>query len=385
MTMPHRIRFHRPRKSRLFFSAIAVLVLGLAAAVTGFKHPATRSERLPAFSTSGVFSYSGQTVRPDPLVYPTGVAHTGEEIVIGDIDAVTVHFTFRFQSSLPHHMRGTILLEDVFLGDSGWRNAYKLVAPASFVGDRASATATLSLTGLGQVLAKLQAGSAVAARAFGVRLQPVVRYTAVVGGHNVHGTFTPTLPFTLDAAVFAPQALDLHGAAAQQRALQAELHPSQTGELQRSKNNVIAFLWLRAPALVFRIGGLLLAAAGFVIARRSQRRRRDDVWSHEKRMAFRAGRALVDVLGLQQTLPPGSITTEVANFESIVALAVQIDRPILREECPEVELFAVEQPPRLYVYRKPVAATAASPVFVEEQRSPVREPAAPSGHRQPVP
>jgi hypothetical protein len=281
-------------------------------------------------------------------------------------------------------MRGTIVLEDVFLGDSGWRNAYKLVAPATFVGDQATVSATLSLTGLGQVLAKLQAGSTVAARAFGVRLQPVVRYTGVVGGHNVHGTFTPALPFTLDAAVFAPQALDLHDAAAQQQALQTELHPSQTGELDRSKSNVIAFLGLRAPALVFRIGGLLLAAVAFVIARRSQRRRRDDIWSHEKRVAFRAGRALVDVLALEQTLPPGSITTAVANFESLVALAAQIDRPILREERGDVELFAVEQPPRLYVYRKAVPAAVVPLVFAEEQRAPAREPAASGSHRQPV-
>jgi hypothetical protein len=182
----------------------------------------------------------------------------------------------------------------------------------------------------------------------------------------VHGTFGPTIPFTLDAAVFAPQALDLQGSTSQSRALEAGLHPSQTGDMLRSRANVIEFLEIHAPALAFRIGGFLLALGGLAIAMRSQRRRRDDIWSHEKRVAFRAGRALIDVVNLEQTLPPGTISTEVANFESLVAVAVQTERPILHEFCGEIELFAAEQLPRLYIYRKAVVHFDPAPPEAEE-------------------
>ena len=347
-----RIRFHRPRKSRLFFAALAVLATGLAMAVDSFAQPATRPQVASAYTNTGAFSYTAQTIRPDPVVYPSGVAQTGQPLVIGDVDAATVSFAYQFTSRLRHEINGTIALQVVFLGDSGWRNAYHLVSPAPFSGDVASTSGQLSLSTLGQLLAKLQAGSKSAARAYTVYLQPVVEYEGVVGGHKVHGTFTPTLPFTLDAAVFAPQALNLRDPSSQVSELGKELHPAQTGDLTQSVANVISFFGLHAPAMLFRIVGCLLTIVALVVALRSQRRRRDDVWSHEKRVAFRAGRTLVDVRGLCEAVPPGSIVTEVPAFDDLVALAVQTSRPILREPLAEVELFGVDVPPRLYLYRK---------------------------------
>jgi hypothetical protein len=373
-----KLRFHRPRKARIFYPAAAALALGLAAAVSGFTQSASRTERFTAFSNSGTFTYTAPTTHPDSLVYPSGSAHTGEELVIGDINQVTMNFAYRFDSKLEHDIHGTISMQDVFLGDSGWRNAYKLVQPIPFVGDRASVTATMSLSGLTEVLAKLQAGSRVAARSYTVRLQPVIHYEGTVGDREVHGTFTPTIPFTLDAAVFAPQALAL-GTTSQAKTLDAEFHPAETGRMTRSRAEWIAFAGLRAPAFVFRLGGALLATLGLVVALRSQRRRRDDIWSNEKRIAHRSGRALVDVIGLEPSLIAGSAPIEIATFESLVALAVQTERPILHEIRPEAELFAVEQPPRVYVFRKRAPATLSVPFVPVVSGAPPEAPATPRG------
>ncbi|HWE80140.1 MAG TPA: hypothetical protein VG265_00700 [Gaiellaceae bacterium] len=353
------LRFHKPRKARVFYMGVALLTVGLTATLSGFTQSASRTERFTAFSNAGTFTYTAPTTHPDSLVYPSGVAHTGEELVIGDIDQVTMNFAYRFNSKLEHDIHGTITLQDVFLGDSGWRNAYKLVQPVAFTGDRASVTATMSLSGLTEVLAKLQAGSRVAARSYTVRLQPVIHYEGTVDDHPVHGTFAPTIPFTLDAAVFAPQALDL-GASSQAQTLDSEFHPAQAGDLIRSRARWVTFARIHAPAFVFRFGGALVAALGLVIALRSQRRRRDDIWSNEKRTAHRAGRSLVDVIGLEQSVISGSAPIEIAAFESLVALAVQTERPILHEIRTDTELFAVEQASRVYVFRKRPSATLAT-------------------------
>jgi hypothetical protein len=369
MSTSRRLRFRRPRKSHLFFTGLGVIALGLAMALDGFAHPGSRPEQFSAFTSSGEFSYTAQLVRADPVVYPGGVAQTGEPLIIGDVDQASISFAYTFHSKLQHEVNGTIALQVIFLGDSGWRNAYNLVSPVPFTGDTASATGTLSLPTLGQMLAKLQAGSAVAARSYTVYLQPVVRYEGSVDSHKVKGTFSPTLPFTLDAAVFAPQALNVRDPSQQAQILDAELHPTQAANLQHSVANVISFAGLRASAIVFRIGGLLIALLGAVIVSKSQkRRRRDDIWSHEKRVAFRAGRSLVEVKGLEETLPPGSVMTDVATFDDLVAVAVQGARPILREAHPDVEVFAVDLPPRLYRYRKPVQP-AAEPVAADRARS----------------
>ena len=361
-----------------------MLALGLAMAASSFSQPATRSERFAAYSNAGVFSYSARTTRADPVVYPDGVAHTGQPLVLGDIDQVTERFSYRFRSRLQHGIQGTIAFQVVFVGESGWRNAYKLAQAATFAGDSASTTGTLSLSGLGRLLAKLQAGSARAAGSYTVYLQPVVHYAGVVGGRRLHGTFSPTLPFVLDAAVFAPKALNLQDPSSKAQTLETDLHPTQPGQSERSVANVISFLALRAPALDFRIGGCLLAAIGLLFAARGQRRRRDDVWSHERRVAHRAGRALIEVRGLEQTLTHGSITTEVASFEDLVALAAQTERPILHEVMLDGEVFGVDLPPRLYLYRKPVEVPAGVPEPMIAGTMPAHDVLAPPRRGQPL-
>src|SRR5579862_2311997 len=117
-----RFRLHRPRKSRRFFTGVALLALGLAAATTGFGHALTRTERVAAFTSSGSFAYRTQAPA-------TGAA--------------AVRFDYRFHSRRPHAVHGTIALQELFVADPGWRDTYRLAAAQPFSGDHATVTASL--------------------------------------------------------------------------------------------------------------------------------------------------------------------------------------------------------------------------------------------------
>jgi hypothetical protein len=266
--------FHvlRVRKSRLLVVALAVIAFGIAIVVNALEHSSTRRVPATAFAIKGTFAYDASTTS-DPLVYPNGVATTGEELVLNDVRQLTVHFSAGFASKLPERLHGTVSLQEVFLGDSGWRNVYKVGEPVPLTGTTPIATETITLSRLEATPARLQAGSATAARSYPLRLQAVVRYAGTVGPWRVASSDSPKLPFTMDAAVLAPQALGLPGEASQ-RALEQELHPTQTVQLQRSIPNVISFLGVPATADEFRIAGCVLVLLGLVLVRNGARGRR---------------------------------------------------------------------------------------------------------------
>ena len=346
------------RKSRLFYVALAVVALGLALGVDGLLHPTSKQAPFAAFAVDGAFAYGGHTYRSDPLVYPSGVATTGEELVLSDIDAFSLSFNAHFSSLLPHQLHGMVRLQDVFLGDSGWRNVYQLGQATPFSGDVAAAGVTISLSRLTATLARLQAGSATLARAYTLRLQAVVSYQGTIAGQPFRGSFSPFVPFLIDAAVLAPQALGLDRASSREQALQAALNPSQTIELRHSVANVIGFAGIHASALSFRIAGAVLVLLGWLLATRTQTRRRRDIWSNERRVAFRAGRLLVGVVELEQTFSD-SIRITVASFDDLVALAVQHDLPVLHDL--DADLFGVDVAPHLYLYAKKPSRRPAAP------------------------
>src|SRR5258708_34352046 len=99
-------RFHRPRTTPLFFVGVAVTVIGLAALFIGFTSPSTRIAQSTAYVSTGTFAYTGRPNPPDPAVYPDGVARTGMPLFLDSIRNTTFRFAYRFQSSLPHVIKG---------------------------------------------------------------------------------------------------------------------------------------------------------------------------------------------------------------------------------------------------------------------------------------
>jgi hypothetical protein len=321
-----RRRLHAPRRTPAFFAGAAILAAGLPLLGIGLGRASSSTVSTPAYASSGTFSHVPR--------------------VLASSDRATVRFSYAFGSSLPHAISGTISLQALVRARGGRHSLHTLIPPVRFRGDRTAVASTVrlrDLAGLG--------------RTFEVELRPVLRYEGVVDGSDVRGVFSPGLPFTIDRAqlrldVSAPAARP--GAAdapTRGEALRTALHPHENGLLPRTEAAVVSLPFLTATVGTLRLGGSFLALVGLLLVVAGRRR---DVESPQERIAARAGCLLVDVVSLDLG---GPTPTEVPSFESLVALACQAERPVLHACVDGLDLFAVDDPPRLYLHRLEPART----------------------------
>jgi len=190
MSAAHHFAVPQGAQSRACVSSARSRLLrewGSRFAVIGFTHAATagRSSSRRFSSAGQFFPIPPRRFRPDPAVYPSGVAHTGEEIVLGDVD--DCHVGLRVPVPLgpvarhPRHDRPAGCVPrrlGVAETRTSWSSRRRLPA------DTASITATLSLTAArADARQSLQAGSEVAARGpFPFTSRRSVRYEGTVGG-----------------------------------------------------------------------------------------------------------------------------------------------------------------------------------------------------------
>jgi len=378
-------RLRRPRRSLLSLLGLVLLVTGIVALTTGLTRPTTRTVRVRSYESTGSFSYVGRASVGSSAAYPTGNAQTGAPIFLSEIRSLNVSFAYRFLSTLPHHVRGTIVLRGVLVDQgSTWRHAYRLGAPKSFSGDRAAVSARMNLRDLTKQLDGLAASAGTPGASYEVRLAPLVRIVGTVAGKRVTQTFAPKLPFTATEAVLkleisppatAPGATYATPSAAS--LLLAALHPSQDGTLPKSVPNTLTLGGARFTDAALEIAGAMLALAGAWALVAGQFRRRRQVWSTERRIAHRYGRDLFDVSSLAE-VPPNTAITPVPDLESLAGIARQAERPILRHATGDVAVFVVDDPPRLYRFEQSIVPEpAAAPAPPARSTAPRRLPAIP--------
>ena len=110
--------------------------------------------------------------------------------------------------------------------------------------------------------------------------------------------------------------------------------------------------------------GLGLAALALLVPfTKPLRRKRRELWSPEKRIAFRYQCVIVDVVSIVNGAVAKDAPTEIPDFESLATLARYCERPILREAAGDAHVYAVEDGGRLYVYR--TSALTPAPRAVE--------------------
>jgi hypothetical protein len=370
-------RLRRPRLSPMFFAGVAAAVVGCLMLVTGLGHPRTITAEVPAYTHSGQVSYSGHLRRSDSELYPTGSAKTGMPIFLDAVDRLKVVFRYGFDTRLAHVVHGSIVIRALVRTNEGWQNPYVVSKPVAFTGDRASTHVKLDLERLSGLLAQLSQQSGSTAGTYDLELQPEVKYSGVVDGRRIRGTLSPSVPFTVSstmlklnaAAPAAPPGASYKPPSAE--ALQASaLNPTRTGRLGRVRPNVVRFAVIHATADALRLGGVSLLLASLLLVAVSQKRRRREIWSEERRIAFRAGVELVEVAGLELTTHEQGAPTTVPAFESLVTLARQSQRPILQEPCDGAVLYTVDDPPRLYVHRAAATSSSEPPRAVEPPAQP---------------
>ena len=161
---------------------LSLLLLGM-----GFSRPLQRPGiRSNAYSQAGTFSYLAPTKAPTP-VYPTGVVETGDPIYPSLVDTVSMRFRYRFASSLPHHVKGTIEMRALLLSKSDtWQELSTVVPVTKFSGDANVGHDRSPAVGpLHPHRQPRDPGRGRHRRELLGHIQPVVHVTGTVGGQSI--------------------------------------------------------------------------------------------------------------------------------------------------------------------------------------------------------
>ena len=291
----------------------------------------------------------------DPA-YPTGTAHTGEPLFLNDFKTATLSFAYQFKSTLKHTVHGTIAFRALLASDTTWHRSVAVVPARSFNGDLAVASGDVDLTQLRALLTKLGQDSGDAGGSYTVTLLPVVTVRGTVGGKPISSTFAPSLPFSVTNAIAK---LNVSGpatlpgasyASASPADVQASaLEPSQTGTIPGIAPRYLNVARYSLPVSATRGLGLgFLALVGLILLLKPLKPKRD-LWSNERRVAFRFGIVVVDVVELGST----GAETAVTDFENLALMARYCERPIYKAVHDGVETYGVEDGGRWYTFRKP--------------------------------
>lgn len=367
---------HRPRKSLENIAGGVTLALAIVLIAAGFGATPARTISVTGFHQTGTFSYAAKALRPS-TTYPDGVARAGQPIFMSVFKTITVAFSYRFTSKLPHRVHGTVTLKALVASDSSWRHLYTLEKPRAFGGDKARVGGTFDLRQLQALTNQISIEAGATGANYTVQLQPIVHVTGTVGGQRIDSTFLPVLPFTLSPSVLdldIPQTAAPPGATyaapSAAQTLAAGLNPTQPGTVSAPAPNHLTLVRYHFAVSDVRGAGLGLAGLALLIFLSKLFKRRREVWSHEKRIAVRYGCVVIDVATFSDG-PTSTPTTIVPDFESLATLAQYCERPILRETRGKQLAYAVEDEGRLYVYRPadPPVLTRALEVAAEAEAS----------------
>lgn len=359
---PRRL-FHRPRKTLengVFFGAG---LLACTVAAVAFATPLHRVGVIAnAYTQRGAFTYSGPATGLAE-VYPSGSVRTGQTIFLASVRRLRLRFAYHFDSSRPHGVKGTAEMRVLISSDAiSWHDVVgEKTVP--FTGDSAVVGETLDLARIQQLGEHLVNVSGAVGADYRLIVEPVVKVHGLVGGTLVHETFAPTLPMQMTQSMLkvTPSApTTLPGATYQTPSadslLTAALDPTKTGTIPGSTANTLAVLRYRIPVSDFRGLALGLAALALLALLLKPLRPKREIWSNERRIAFRHGCVLVGVTEIAAS--PETAIVAVPRFEDLASLAEQQDAPIMHAASEGGARYAVEHGRHLYVFEAPPAPEA---------------------------
>ena len=331
----------------------AVLAFGLLLAVIGFAVPSHREAAAPgAFRQLGDFSYVSKLTAPN-AAYPTGLAQTGDPLLLDLFHDVDLRFNYQFNTALPHKIRGTIALNTVITASTSYHRTFALTKAVAFEGDTADIAGTVDLAASRAFFDQLSADSGAVGSDYQVDLQAIVKIAGVVNGKPITETFTPVLPFSFNHQLIkltVPASTEAGGDfTAPTSGLASVLNPEQSGSVTHRVANTVTVLRFHLDVTKMRILGIVLAALAIaamillLIARPPVKARRE-----QDLIAKRYGSLLVPVVSVN---PEDRVTIELPDFHSLARLAQHYEHLVLVEQQGRVATYAVDEDGRLYVYR----------------------------------
>jgi hypothetical protein len=340
--------------ARLVLTGCAVLagvclLLGLVA----WTRPATRTATEKVAYTQKVrFSYRADT--PGGAVYPDGVVRTGDPIFLKLVDTVDVKVAYRLDTAARARLAGTQEVRVRLTGPSGWSRTLRLAPETAFSGTEATATVTLDLARLQDLIRRVAAATGTSPGVpFTVTVLPVVRVKGTVGGAALRTSYAPTLSFQLD-----PLQLRVGAGAATATATTTTagddgdaFAPSRRASVAAptdAPNHVRALGWSIGvdPARWIALVGLLAAAALAVLTLAHRRRRPTDPYTM---IRARYGHLIVPIASYVHD--PAQPVVDVTSIDALAQVAVRGERVILHHHRVGAETYLVDDDGTLFRFQ----------------------------------
>lgn len=324
--------------------AAACVVLGLLA----WTRPTSRSATEKVAYTQKVrFSYRADA--PGGAVYPDGVVRTGDPIFLKLVRTVAVKVGYRLDAAAPASLTGTQEVRVRLTSPSGWTRTLRLAPETAFRGATATATVTLDLARLQDLIRRVEALTGTGSGApFTVAVLPVVRVTGTVGGAALRARYAPALSFQLDplqlrvgTGVAAATTAQGDGGFAPSRTASVAAPADAPNHLRLAGRSVAV-----DPARWLALAGLLAAAALAVLTLAHQRRRPTDPYTM---IRARFGHLIVPIASYVHD--PAQPVVDVTSIEALAQVAVRGERVILHHHRIGAETYLVDDDGTLFRYQ----------------------------------
>ncbi|MDX6472810.1 MAG: hypothetical protein QOK22_1626 [Gaiellaceae bacterium] len=322
--------------------ALALAFAGLA--LLSFTRPLTSpTAQQGIYTQTGHFSYDA-VVPGGTGVYGSTTVKTGQPLFTKLVHSVRFHFTYAFDSSTQHAVGGTVALDAVVTGSSGWKRTLVLTAPQTFTGDHATVDGVLTFAPLLALLKQVDTLTNVVGGTYTLTLVPHVAVKGVVDGSSVHEQFAPQLPLTLD-----PQQLQLQPGSSTGPSATTALTQTTSGSGTVMSASRISLLKLHLSVRLARSIALFGGAAALIaflvtllLARRSRPAGEHELIRREY------GDLIVDVASLPSNSTAN--TVQATSFDGVSRVAEQSGHVIMHVESDGIHTYVVEDGGVFYVY-----------------------------------
>jgi hypothetical protein len=336
----------------LVVAICAAIVLGLA-----WSRPTTTTATL-AYTQSGHLSYTAPT-RPTSVYGGAGVT-TGQPVYGAAVKALSVTYTYQFQSAATATLGGTEQLVASINNGEGLSRTIPLQPQATpFAGSRFTVTGTLETADLQSVAVAFdQAEGSAAPSAYTVEISPSVSLHGRLGRAPLTASFNPAVSFSYTGQDLVPGTSGVSSTGGGPASFAA----SASGSVSVADGQP-ATLWLgvsvtsaRLVALLLLVAALLLGGvAGWPLLRQATSE------DEPARIAARYGSSIVEADAV--AVHAGVVAVELFSFEGVLQVAHRLECPILHWE-DQGDVYAVVDSSTLYRYR---TAPSRSVQLVREQ------------------
>ncbi|MGD2253784.1 MAG: signal peptidase I [Anaerolineales bacterium] len=332
-------RGHRHRDVVFLLASVgfATLALGFA---SWPKPPTIAVRDSLTYDHAGELFYSA-TVPPN--VYDGRDLQPGEPIFRQLTNEVNFTFEYGLISQHPIEATGSYQLKARVSDVNGWKRTFILIPETPFNGTSFSASSTLLLSDIHQVLDEMEAETGLHRGQYQFTILPTVSIEGTLAGIALIDQFKPAFNFSFDSL----QVQYIGTSPSSSTPLKPVEAKALVGE--HSEPNTLRLLFFNIPVMLAKAiaaGGVALAVIGICVVSIIQARTNRK--GQAARIELQYGHLLVDVA--HQTLPSQGMA-EVSSFEDLAVIAKREGRLILHQVHEHTHDYAVQIGDFTYHYR----------------------------------